>query len=100
MINIDGAVKWEKSATLDSHEDSTQSPMQLEFPAGLARTHFIRLTLTRGKDIVSSNFYLHGLAEGDYQGIRDLVGAKVTAKTHVHRDGAEWQITDGTAQRF
>jgi hypothetical protein len=92
VINIDGAVKWEKGATLDSHEDSTQSPMQLEFPAGLARTHFIRLTLTRGKDIVSSNFYLHGLAEGDYQGIRDLVGAKVTAKMHVHRDGAEWQI--------
>ena len=48
VINIDGTVKWEKSATLDSHEDSTASPMQLEFPAGLARTHFIRLTLTRG----------------------------------------------------
>jgi beta-galactosidase/beta-glucuronidase len=93
VINIDGTVKWEKSATLDSHEDSTQSPMQLEFPAGLARTHFIRLTLTRGKDVVSSNFYLHGLAEGDYQGIRDLAGAKVNARTHIRRNGAEWQIT-------
>jgi hypothetical protein len=93
VINIDGTVKWEKIATLDSREDSTKSPMQLEFPAGLARTHFIRLTLTRGRDLVSSNFYLHGLAEGDYQGIRDLAGAKVTAKTHVRRTGAEWQIT-------
>jgi hypothetical protein len=92
VIDIDGTVKWEKSATVDSHEDSTQSPMQLEFPAGLARTHFIRLTLMRGKDVVSSNFYLHGLVEGDYQGIRDLPGAKVTAKTHVRRDGAEWLI--------
>jgi hypothetical protein len=92
VINIDGTVKWERSATLDSHEDSTQSPMHLEFPAGLARTHFIRLTLTRGKDVVSSNFYLHGLAEGDYQGIRDLAGAKVNAKTHVRRNGAQWQI--------
>ena len=88
VIDIDGTVKWEKSATLDSHEDSTESPMQLEFPAGLARTHFIRLTLTRGREIVSSNFYLHGLAEGDYQGIRDLAAAKVIAKTHVRRDGA------------
>jgi beta-galactosidase/beta-glucuronidase len=93
VLNIDGTVKWEKIAALDSHEDSTQSPMQLEFPAGLARTHFIRLTLTRDKDVVSSNFYLHGLAEGDYQGIRDLAGAKVTAKTHVRRTGTEWKIT-------
>ncbi len=92
VINIDGTVKWEKSAMLDSHEDSTQSPMQLEFPAALARTHFIRLTLTRGKDVVSQNFYLHGLAEGDYQGIRDLSVAQVTAKTHIHRDGANWRI--------
>jgi beta-galactosidase/beta-glucuronidase len=92
VINIDGTVKWEKSATLDSHEDSMQSPIQLEFPAGLARTHFIRLTLTRGGEVVSQNIYLHGLAEGDYQGIRDLAVARVTAKTHVHRNGADWKI--------
>ncbi|MGA9587076.1 MAG: discoidin domain-containing protein, partial [Terracidiphilus sp.] len=92
VIDIDGTVKWEKNATLDSHEDSTESPMQLEFPTGLARTHFIRLTLKRGKDIVSSNFYLHGLTEGDYQGIRGLAAARVIAKTHVRRNGADWQI--------
>ena len=93
VIDIDGTVKWEKSAALHSHEDSTLYPLQLEFPAGLARTHFIRLALTRGKDVVSSNFYLHGLAEGDYQGIRELAAAKVNAKTHVRRNGAEWRIT-------
>ena len=93
VIDIDGTVKWEKSAALDSHEDSTLSPLLIEFPAGLARTHFIRLTLTRGKDVVSSNFYLHGLAEGDYQGIRELPAAKVNAKTHARRNGTEWQIT-------
>ena len=84
MINIDGTVKWEKSATLDSHEDSTRLRLQLEFPAGLARTHFIRLTLTRGKEVVSSNFYLHGLAEGDYQGIRDLAGSQGERKNAHH----------------
>jgi len=92
VINIDGTVRWEKSATFGSHEDSTQSPMQLEFPAGLAGTHFIRLTLMRGGQVVSSNFYLRGLVEGDYQGIRDLATATVTEKTHVQRDGADWQI--------
>jgi len=93
VIDIDGSVKWEKSATLDSQEDSTVSPIELEFPAGLARTHFIRLTLTRRGEVVSSNFYLHGVAEGDYQGIRDLAAARVNAKAHIRRNGAEWQIS-------
>jgi hypothetical protein len=86
-------VKWEKSATLDSHEDSTASPLQMEYPASLSRTHFIRLTLTRAGKELSSNFYLHGLAEEDYQGIRSLANAKVEAKTSVQRRGSKWQIT-------
>jgi len=93
IINMDGSVKWEKTATLDSREDSTQSPLQLEYPAGLSRTHFIRLTLTRGDQLVSSNFYLRGLVEGDFQGIRDLPAAKVKAKIHIKRSGSQWLIT-------
>ena len=82
-----------KTATLDSREDSTVSPLQMTYPAGLSRTHFIRLTLTRGGKELSSNFYLHGLAEEDYQGIRTLALARVDAKTSVQRRGALWQIT-------
>ena len=43
VLNIDGSVKWEKTAAIESHEDSTVSPLELEFPSGLSRTHFIRL---------------------------------------------------------
>ena len=93
VIDLDGSVKWEKSVTLDTHEDTTESPMKLEFPAGLARTHFIRLTLSRRGEIVSSNFYLHGKSEGDYEGIRDLSVAKVEMKTKIKQSGAQWQIT-------
>jgi hypothetical protein len=93
IINMDGAVKWEKTATLNSHDDSTASPIQLEFPAGLSRTHFVRLTLMRDGKVVSSDFYLHGVKEGDYQGIRELGQAKIQANTHIRRDGAEWRIT-------
>ena len=93
VIDIDGTVKWEKSAAVDSHEDSTVSPLQLQFPAGLARTHFIRLSATRGTEILSSNFYLHGLAEGDYQGIRELAAARVNAKTRITREGKQWKIS-------
>ncbi|HUX43793.1 MAG TPA: discoidin domain-containing protein [Terracidiphilus sp.] len=93
VLNIDGSLKWDKSSTLDSHEDSTVSPFQMQFPAGLSRTHFIRLTLSKGKQILSSNFYLRGLTQGDYAGIRSLPPAKIKIKTRSHRHGDIWQFT-------
>jgi hypothetical protein len=93
VLNLDGSLKWEKSATLDSSEDSTQSPIQMEFPAGLSETHFIRLTLTSAGKVVSSNFYLHGVREQDFTGIRSLSSAKVDAKSTIVRRGKEWSIT-------
>jgi hypothetical protein len=92
-LDIDGLVKWEKSAAIDSKEDSTLAPIQIDFPAGLSRTHFIRLTLSRGGKVLSSNFYLHGVAEEDYQGIRGIPAAKVEARTVVMRHGSQWFIT-------
>ena len=65
----------------------------MEFPDGLSRTHFIRLTLTQGGKVMSSNFYLRGVVEGDYQGIRGMPNAEVKAKTHITRHGSQWQIT-------
>jgi hypothetical protein len=93
VLSLDGSLKWQKSAVLDSSEDSTMSPMQMEFPVGLPPTHFIRLTLSRDGKIVSSNFYLHGVEEQDYKGIRTLPPAKVDVKTTIARRGPEWVIT-------
>ena len=92
VLGLDGAVKWEKRATLDSSEDSTVAPFKMEFPAGLAETHFIRLTLKRGDEVLSSNFYLHGVKEQDYAGIRTLPRVKVSAVTHLERHGVEWVL--------
>jgi hypothetical protein len=93
VLNIDGSVKWERSAAIDSKEDSTLAPIPMEFPAGLSKTHFIRLTLSRGSKVLSSNFYLHGVTEEDYQGIRGMPAAKVEARTSVVRRGSQWLIT-------
>ena len=87
------ANEWEKRAAVDSSEDSTVAPFTLEFPAGISATHFIRLTLLRGEEVLSSNFYLHGVKEQDYTGIRTLPKVKVTAVSHVERRGAEWLLT-------
>ena len=90
---MDGAVNWERSASVDSAEDSTTAPIKLEYPAGLTPVHFIRLTLSRGSEKVSSNFYLRGTAENDYRAIRDLPKVKLEAATKVEREGARWVLT-------
>ena len=64
ILNLDGAPKWEKTATVDSAEDSTVSPIKMEYPSGLTAVHFIRLKLTRGGDTVSENFYWRGVEDG------------------------------------
>ena len=93
VLNLDGSVKWEKTANLDSPEDSDQTPIKMEFPAGLTPTHFIRLKLTRGSELVSENFYWHGTTEGDYRGLRDLPKVKLDAATRTERKGEKWLLT-------
>ena len=92
VIDLTGAVKWERTATLDSREDSTATPIKLELPAGISATHFIRLTLTQGGNVVSRNFYWHSLDGEDFRGIRSLPKVRVEAKTRVVRKGAKWEI--------
>jgi hypothetical protein len=102
ILGMDGALKWEKTAALDSAEDSTASPIKLEYPAGLSPVHFIRLTLTRGGAVVSTNFYWRGATENDYHALRDLPKVKLDSTTKIERQGARWTLTtelhNGSAQ--
>jgi hypothetical protein len=93
ILNMDGTRVSHKSATLDSSEDSTAACMQIEYPAGLTAVHFLRLTLTRGSQVVSSNFYLRGLQEGAYRAIRTLPKPKLESTTAVERRGDQWRLT-------
>ena len=93
VIDLDGSVKWDHTATVDSSEDSTVTAFPIEFPAGLTKTHFLRLTLEDEGLEISRNFYLRGVTENDYSGIRDLKPARVEMKSRIRRDGDEWQLT-------
>jgi hypothetical protein len=93
ILNMDGTKKWDKTATLDSAEDSVQSPIKLEYPNGLTPVHFIRLKLTRGGQTVSDNFYLRGLEEYNFTAIRSLPKVQVTAAVKVERQGSRWVLT-------
>jgi Exo-beta-D-glucosaminidase Ig-fold domain/Glycosyl hydrolases family 2/F5/8 type C domain len=62
ILNADGSVQWEQTATVDSVEDSVVAPITLVFPAaGLSPLHFVRLKLTAGGATVSENTYLRSL---------------------------------------
>jgi hypothetical protein len=94
VLDLSGAVKWEKLVEMEkSLEDSTESPIAMEYPSGLSATHFIRLELKQGEKVVSDNFYLRGVDEENYQGIRGLAKAKLETSTTAVRSGDRWMMT-------
>jgi len=93
VLNMDGAVKWEKTATVDSPEDSVRAPIKIEFPQGLTPTHFIRLKLTRGTQLVSENFYLHGVQEDNFKAVRNLPKVNLEATTRAVLQAGNWVLT-------
>ena len=93
LLNMDGAVKWERPAPVDSSEDSMVSPIHIEYPEGLTPVQFIRLKLARGGETISENFYWRGLEEYNYRALRDLPKVKLEAVTHAERQGGRWLLT-------
>jgi hypothetical protein len=72
ILNLDGALQGQKSTSVDSPEDSVQTPIKLEYPAALTPVHCIRLKLTQGGDTLSQNFYWRGLEQDNYRALRQL----------------------------
>jgi hypothetical protein len=93
MLNMDGTIKWGKTATVDSLEDSVVSPIKMEYPSGLTPLYFLRLKLTHGDEVLSENFYWRGLEEGNYRAIRELPKVRLEGASHVERRGNRWQLT-------
>jgi len=93
ILNMDGKRVDQKTAPLDSAEDSTVSCLKMTYPTGLTPVHFLRLALTRGSETLSSNFYLRGLKKNDLRAIRELPASKVDLKCTADRKGDQWQLT-------
>jgi len=87
---MDGRQQWEKSATLDSREDSTVSCIKMEYPSGLSAVHFLRLDLIHKHIPVSRNFYIRPLEVGNYRAIRELPKINLEATTGVQQQGDRW----------
>jgi beta-galactosidase/beta-glucuronidase len=93
VLNMDGTKQWAKSTSLDSSEDSISSCIKMEYPSGLTPLHFLRLSLNRGAETVSTNFYMRGPAEGNYRAIRQLPKINLEASTRTARQDNRWQLT-------
>ena len=112
ILNLDGSKQWEQSATLSSKEDSIEAPIKIEFPPGLTPTHFLRLKLMRGSELISENFYLRGTEETESSrelprflggghpslgynltAIRTLPEATVEASTKVEEKDGTWFLS-------
>ena len=89
VINMDGSVVWEKEATVDSKEDTTEKCIKLDFSGKVSNTHFVKLILTENGKLVSDNFYLRGVEEGNYQALREMpkVELKSAIQTQKGNDG-------------
>jgi hypothetical protein len=93
VINSDGKTMLAKTAAVDSSEDSTFECIKMEYPNGLTPVHFIRVSLSRGSEPVSTNMYLRGIEENNYRAIRDLPRVKLQASTKNEQKGNTWLLT-------
>ena len=93
VFNLDGKSMLQRSAPLDSTEDSTQTPIHMEYPAGLSSLHFLRLTLSENGTVRSRNLYMRGLEQADYRALRTLGKAEVQNSTQATQQNGQWILT-------
>jgi hypothetical protein len=91
--NIDGSLQWEKSVPVDSREDSTQSVIEMEYPHSVSPVHFLRLTLSRGAQVVSDNFYWRGVDDTNFQPLRELPKVTIEARTSLAETSDGYVLT-------
>jgi hypothetical protein len=99
VFDIDGTLAWEKTAQVASAEDSTTSPILMEYPLGISAVHFIRLRLSRGAELVSDNFYWRGLEDANFQQLRQMPKVPVEATTTVADTPDGYKLTTELVNR-
>jgi len=93
LLNLDGSRIDGKSSSVESSEDSTVTCFKMSYPASASAVHFIRLRLKKGDEVLSSNFYMRGLEEGNLRAIRELPKPQLDASTKVAKSGEGWRLT-------
>lgn len=94
ILNMDGSIAWEKSATVNSQEDTTEKCISLEYPQNLSQVHFIKLWLIENGKVVSDNFYHRSLKENNYQALKELPQVTLDCQSATQQDEqGNWKAT-------
>lgn len=94
ILNMDGSVVWEKTATVNSREDTTEKCIRLEFPDNLSQVHFLKLWLTENGNVISENFYHRSLEENNYQALKQLPQVTLNCQSEARQDEkGNWTAT-------
>jgi hypothetical protein len=93
ILDLDGSSSATQTAALSIAEDAVVSSIKLAIPNGLTPVHFLRLTLSRGSTILSTNFYLRGHEEGNYRAIRELAKVRLAVATTTQRTDDKWILS-------
>ena len=92
LLNPDGASVWKKEVPVHAPEDSTSKAIAMQFPDGLASVHLLRLTLTRGSAVLSSNTYLRAKDSGNLRDVRRFAKANLRVSTQAEQRGSAWHL--------
>jgi hypothetical protein len=93
ILDLFGSKAAAKSTSVDSPEDSVQPAFPLPPVSDLNPVSYLRLTLSKGATVLSTNFYMRGVQEDDYRAIRELPKITLTAATTTQRNGDTWLLT-------
>lgn len=94
IVNYDGKVVYETTASLDSKEDTTIPvfPLSFDMPE-LSQTYYIKLRLTKGDSLLADNFYWESAVEGDYKQLLQLPQVKPELKSKLSCADGVWNGT-------
>lgn len=93
VLDQNGNVHWEKEMSINAAEDETVVCFPLEYPESLTDTYFIKLTLSKGNEVVSDNFYWKGKEEGNYKSLLQLPKTSLKNDIRVSSGNGEWTLS-------
>ena len=87
IVSLEGKVVAQKEVKVKSMEDTTVECMSVDVPANITAVYFLKLTLKEQTQILSENFYVRGVEEGNYQALNQLPKVKLETKSTLHTQG-------------
>lgn len=94
LVNYDGDIVFEQTASLDSDEDTTIPVFGLDIDnPGITDTYYIKLRLNKGDEVIADNFYWEGKEDGNYSQLLLLDKVKPGFTWKLSETDGEWTGT-------